>query len=163
MVKKQTSLFNTYRHDGFTLTELLVVMSIISLLMSIMLPGLSRARQQAKGVYCMANLRDLTLAWRIYAEDHDLKLCSADTSWNDSGGYNWVADGPMVPGNYLGGTEQAVKDGALYRYTYMVDLYKCKSDMTELVRSYSLSRTMNGKTCGCDSNNLKTFETLLDI
>ena len=44
---------------GFTLVELLVVISIISLLMSILLPSLSRAREQAKATHCLARLKDI--------------------------------------------------------------------------------------------------------
>lgn len=44
---------------GFTLIELLVVISIISLLISILMPSLSRARAQAKGVHCLARLKDM--------------------------------------------------------------------------------------------------------
>lgn len=63
---------------GFTLVELLVVVSIISLLMAIMLPALTRAQRQAEGVHCLANQRDLTLAWTQYAIDHDDMLCEPD-------------------------------------------------------------------------------------
>ena len=48
--------------DGFTLIELLVVISIISMLMSILLPGLSRAREAGKRVHCFSNLRQLNIA-----------------------------------------------------------------------------------------------------
>ena len=50
------------RADGFTLIELLVVIAIISLLISILMPSLSRARDQAKSVHCLARLNDIGTA-----------------------------------------------------------------------------------------------------
>ena len=70
---------------AFTLVELLVVISIISLLMAILLPALSKVREQANSLVCQTNLRSLTLAWRSYTEDNDEKLCSPDTFSNDPG------------------------------------------------------------------------------
>lgn len=55
------------RKSGFTLVELLVVISIISLLMSILLPAVSAAREDAKTVQCLSNLRQLGLAVQRYA------------------------------------------------------------------------------------------------
>jgi len=54
------------RQYAFTLIELLVVVSIISLLISILLPSLSRARDQAKGVHCLARLKDFGNALAAY-------------------------------------------------------------------------------------------------
>ncbi|MEK6674535.1 MAG: prepilin-type N-terminal cleavage/methylation domain-containing protein [Planctomycetota bacterium] len=51
---------------GFTLIELLVVISIISLLISILMPSLSRARDQAKKVHCLARLREFGTALAAY-------------------------------------------------------------------------------------------------
>lgn len=55
---------------GFTLTELLVSIAIIGLLVSILLPSLSRAREMAKGAGCMSNLRQLSHGWHLYADDN---------------------------------------------------------------------------------------------
>lgn len=54
------------RPAAFTLIELLVVISIISLLISILMPSLGRARDQAKGVHCLARLREFGTALASY-------------------------------------------------------------------------------------------------
>ena len=54
--------------NGFTLIELLVVISIIALLMSIMMPALSRAREQGRKIVCQSNLRQQGLASILYSE-----------------------------------------------------------------------------------------------
>ena len=148
---------------GFTLIELLVVISIISMLMAILLPALSGAREQGKRIVCLSNQRQLTFAWTMYAMNNEDKICSADTDWNDSGGGHWVADGPMIPGNDIGGSETAIEDGSLWDYVQIAELYKCKSNTSELLRSYSMSRTMNGKTCNCEHDNIKPFRSLSQI
>ena len=155
---------NKVRLGGFTLMELLVVIATMALLMSILLPALSGAREQGKRVVCLANLRNLTEGWLVYSIDNDDKLCSADTDWDVPPAYHWVADGPVIPGNDIGGTEQAIKNGVFWPYTERtLELYKCESDSTELLRSYSISRAMNGKTCNCEYDNIKPFRTWSEI
>ncbi|MCK4340331.1 MAG: prepilin-type N-terminal cleavage/methylation domain-containing protein [Phycisphaerae bacterium] len=66
-------------HPGFTLIELLVVVAIIALLISILLPSLSIAKDQAKKVKCGANLRSIGQAVETcYAENRDF-----GPSWDD--------------------------------------------------------------------------------
>lgn len=55
--------------SGFTLVELLVVVSIIALLVAILLPSLSKARQQAKRLSCLANIRGVSQASLTYSSD----------------------------------------------------------------------------------------------
>jgi prepilin-type N-terminal cleavage/methylation domain-containing protein len=59
---------------GFTLIELLVVIAIISLLLAILLPALSRVREQTKRVACSSQLRQQTLAMVCYTENYDGKV-----------------------------------------------------------------------------------------
>lgn len=61
------------RHDlrGFTLVELLVVVSIIALLLAILLPALNKARDAAKVVRCQSNQRQIGLAAQAYINDND--------------------------------------------------------------------------------------------
>jgi len=56
---------------GFTLIELLVVLAVIALLAALLLPTLSRAQGSARAAQCLHHLRQLGLAVRLYAEEHD--------------------------------------------------------------------------------------------
>jgi len=56
---------------AFTLVELLVVIGIIAILMSLMLPSISRAKAKANQTSCLNNMRQLSLATSMYASDHD--------------------------------------------------------------------------------------------
>ncbi len=60
-----------YRRGAFTLMELLIVISIIAVLISILLPALSAARQSARAVECMSNIRQLETAHYAYTLTHN--------------------------------------------------------------------------------------------
>lgn len=87
---------------GFTLVELLVVIAIISLLVSILLPSLSRAKGLAQRVACMSNLKGLGLTMSMYLQDNNQQLMPAYTNMRGKPWYRyldefdddvWQADG----------------------------------------------------------------------
>jgi len=84
---------------GFTLVELLVVISIIALLLSLLLPAISAARDVAEKVVCQSNLRQIGLGGFMYSEDHDGFLPADRASASDRG-ETWVeALGPQLSAN----------------------------------------------------------------
>jgi prepilin-type N-terminal cleavage/methylation domain-containing protein len=71
---------NKSKKNAFTLIELLVVIAVISMLMSIILPSMKKAREQGKRVVCLTNLRAIGEGIYVYAHDNDDLLIPGD-SW----------------------------------------------------------------------------------
>ena len=117
---------------GFTLVELLVVIGIIAILVGVLLPALSRARQQAQTVSCASNLRQLYAATELYAANFKTFMLPSTAGTGSSQSFNWW--GVDVLGTTFGIKRGAGIDGKTAQQTAVDRIAK-------LVRCPSSNRT----------------------
>ena len=86
------------RKRGFTLVELLVVISIISAIMAITLPAFSRVRRQARTMLSMNNQRQITSAMNLFASDNDDRYPESVATIGFGNNWNW-SDSTRLTGN----------------------------------------------------------------
>ncbi len=136
------------RRKAFTLIELLVVIAIIAILMAVLMPALKRAREGGKRSACLSNLKQLALAWNMYADENDDRLVNGATgfsfqslSWGDhSKEKSWI-DG-FHPSDY-DAQKQDIRRGALFPYLRNDALYQCPTGRRGQALTYSITFAMN--------------------
>lgn len=137
--------------------ELLVVISIISILAGLLLPALAKAKGKSHRISCLNNLKQLGIAWISYAQDNRGALPES-YFFDPSSGINtdaWVRGSmddlfPPVEAGTLDSTNIAgLKAGSLWAYINSAGTYRCPSDKSatrgvQRVRSYSINSWMGG-------------------
>ncbi|HSU68387.1 MAG TPA: prepilin-type N-terminal cleavage/methylation domain-containing protein, partial [Tepidisphaeraceae bacterium] len=118
---------------GFTLVELLVVVGVVTLLIALLLPVLSSAREQARATMCMSHERQLWQGWLLFAADHENRLpgnlddysASDSKATSDPAKWDWLAGwAPRWWDSY----DTAPQNGTVFNYVGRnFDVYRCPS------------------------------------
>lgn len=161
---------NDMRKRAFTLIELLVVIAIIALLLALLMPALRLAKDQAAGLLCVNNLRNLAMGWFTYTVDNDGMLMGGhrpgDGGFNNPANFpdgfwinpphdeNFVYTGDWAQPNpppFLEEKLIGIRMGKLFPYVKNVKLFHCPFDARIDIPeqrahcSYSVAGGMNGE------------------
>ena len=148
---------------AFTLIELLVVITIIALLVSILMPSLNKAKQQATATVCLGNQKSLITAWIMYSgENRDKLIGGMTSSYRDTGGnvyyrgdgfepagkYAWACATVIQEENDRNATDadlstlksedyrkRGLELGDLWKYVKTSEIYHCPGD-----KNYKLNK-----------------------
>jgi type II secretory pathway pseudopilin PulG len=128
--------------SGFTLLELLLIVGVLALLLSVMIPGMSKSVLTSRAFQCLNNNRQLCNAWRMYADDNRDRIVYASDDGtgtsNPLNQYAWTSShmdfNPNNRGNWDTNYDIAVRP--LWPYTGRnASIYKCPSDQSYVVVS----------------------------
>jgi prepilin-type N-terminal cleavage/methylation domain-containing protein/prepilin-type processing-associated H-X9-DG protein len=148
------------KRKAFTLIELLVVIAIIAILLAILMPALNRVKEQGKRAACLSNLKQLQLAWDMYATENDENVVNGEaygggdgTAPIPTGGIHkgerwWTGDdiGDFWQGINLPEEiqKQAIRAGALFPLCKNETLYRCPTGVRDEFRTYTITDAING-------------------
>ncbi|NIP25933.1 MAG: prepilin-type N-terminal cleavage/methylation domain-containing protein [Phycisphaerae bacterium] len=142
------------KRRGFTLIELLVVIAIIALLMAILMPALNRARELGRRSVCLGNLKQLALAWVMYADENDGDLVNGrlgqdrvlnnvvvEESWVRKVNSNWNQRQQIYG---TGNQDEGIQNGALWEFIKNPKVYRCPAGQVGHMVNYLIVDSMNG-------------------
>lgn len=165
---------------GFTLIELLVVIAIIAVLAGMLLPALANAKQKAENIDCINNMKQLTLTWIMYAQDHNDRIPPNHGGTGESEPPDWAEgwlDTPgssVSPGNDSTNIQLLInKDMAtLGKYNDNPGIYQCPGDKSKVfingvphqrVRSASMNAFLNGNYLIDGNKDFIMYEKITEI
>ena len=137
---------------AFTLIELLVVIAVIAVLMAILMPALQNAREQGKRAVCKNNLKQLMLAWNMYADDNRERIVFGSTRESDQTRSGWGISSKRPEKCWVYHVDtideedrrEGIRKGGLFKYVQEERLYKCPTGVRDEVVTYAVVDAMNG-------------------
>jgi prepilin-type processing-associated H-X9-DG protein len=153
------------KRNALTLVEVLVIIGVMVFLLAIVMPILELPRgPHPKRHYCLMNLKDLGIAWIMYADDNDGKLVNGQPGVNANGILDTDDDRPTInnrveipwargieidpatgdPKISRRDQEQLIKGGALWPYIKNTKVYRCPDGKANHMRTYSIVCSLNG-------------------
>jgi prepilin-type N-terminal cleavage/methylation domain-containing protein/prepilin-type processing-associated H-X9-DG protein len=147
---------------GFTLVEVLTVLLIIGILVALLSASLNKTQSRALRVSCVDNLKQLQLAWQLYADDNEDLIALNKTA---AGGGNYLVYGRRASTNsWVAGNPKEdintakIERGTLYPFSKSPRIYRCPMDNSRVIghhdilrtRSYSMDTFLGGDDEGKD-------------
>jgi prepilin-type N-terminal cleavage/methylation domain-containing protein/prepilin-type processing-associated H-X9-DG protein len=161
---------NSGKKNGFTLTELLVVIAVMAILTALLLPALSKSKSRTQTIACLNNLRQLSICWHLYAGDYNDLMVPNDNIAGGAPGSSWCQGTGILETNTT-----VIESGLLFGYNRSTALYHCPADVSTVVsfsgtqlsqlrnRSYNLSQSVNGDPTAWLATHIPNFSRFSQI
>ncbi len=134
---------------GFTISDCIVATICVTLVLLTLGAAGRQGRERAKRAVCLSNLKQLTQAWRQFADDHDGNLVNGAAGLYMTSAKPWVgkcwsnyyqSGGQLPEGEQIEG----IREGALWPYLQELNLYRCPRRYPGERLNYSVVDGMNG-------------------
>ncbi len=133
---KRSQVPSGVARDGFTLIELLVVIAIISILAAMLLPALSAAKEKARTVICLNNMKQIGVGMSLYADDHSDVLVPAEYNVRNGAKYQEGWPTILCGSKYL----SAAWAPTFYAMPLGGSVFRCPSGLPQVYRFNPTSR-----------------------
>ncbi len=129
--------WDRWRSEGFSLTELMVVIAIIAIMAALLMPALSKGKQQATAAACLNNQKQLAAAFHMYTQDNSDRILqmadymTGETFYPAGGFWGGPTSGPGWPSAaaaIVAAQSGLRSSNALYYYCNNVGVYHCPAD-----------------------------------
>lgn len=158
--------------EGFTLIELLVVIAIIAVLAGLLLPALAKAKVKAQGIACLSNLRQMSFAWLLYADDNSDRIPPNNINSTDYARTwvrGWMDYARSVPDNT---NTVYLMRSHLWPYHGTLGIWRCPADksmslhdgrLLPRVRSISMNNWLNADAPWRGQGQYRVYHKISDM